>query len=62
LTSRAYELSRDRLASDEITKTPAFVDAGCRHGAEYSQEPVMATVHVGTNANPHTEHHSGLLH
>ena len=22
----------------------------------------MATVHVGANADPHTEHHSGLLH
>src|SRR5262245_12476949 len=22
----------------------------------------MATVHVGANADPHTEHHAGLLH
>jgi hypothetical protein len=62
LTSRAYQLSRDRVASDQITETPAFVDSGCRHGAQHSQEPVMATVHVGTNTDPHSEHHSGLLH
>jgi hypothetical protein len=46
LTSRADELSRDRLASDQITETPAFVDPGCRHGGQHSQEPVIATVHV----------------
>jgi hypothetical protein len=53
LTSRADELSRDRLASDQITETPAFVDPGRLHGAQHSQEPFMATVHVGANADPH---------
>jgi hypothetical protein len=61
LTSRLDELSRDRLASDQITETPALVDAGRRHGAQHTQEPVMATVHVGTNTDPHSEHHSGVL-
>ena len=53
LADRTDELSRGRLASDQITETPAFVDPGCRHGAQHSQEPVMATVHVGANADPH---------
>jgi hypothetical protein len=53
LASRAQELSRDRLASHQITEAPAFVDPGCCHGAEHSQQPVMATVHVGANADPH---------
>src|SRR5215471_4122837 len=53
LGSRAYELSRDRLASDQIPQAPAFVDPGCCHGGKHCQEPVMATVHVGANADPH---------
>jgi hypothetical protein len=53
LASRAQQLSRGRLASDQITEAPAFVDPGCGHGAEHRQEPVMATVHVGANADPH---------
>jgi hypothetical protein len=46
LASCAQELSRWRLASDQITEAPAFVDAGCGHGGEHGEEPVMATVHV----------------
>ena len=53
MTRRVEELSRDRLASDQITETPAFVDPGCRHGAQHGQEPVMATVHVGADTDPH---------
>src|SRR6186713_403738 len=53
LTNRTEEFRRRWLGSDQITETPAFVDPGRRHGAQHSQEPVMATVHVGTNADPH---------
>ena len=60
LASRAHQLRRDRLASDQITEAPALVDPGRRHGAEHSQEPVMPTVHIGANADPHTEHHFGF--
>src|SRR5207249_10811136 len=28
-------------------------DPGCCHGGKHCQEPVMATVHVGANADPH---------
>ena len=55
LASRAHQLRRDRLASDQITEAPALVDPGRSHGAEHSQEPVMPTVHIGTNADPLTE-------
>jgi hypothetical protein len=41
LTSRAEKVGRDRLASDQITETPAFVDTGCHHGAQHNHEPVM---------------------
>jgi len=53
VAGRAQELSCGRLASDQITETPAFGDPGCRHGAEHRQEPVMTTVHVGADADPH---------
>ncbi len=61
LASRAHQLRRDRLASDQITEAPALVDPGRRHGAEHSQELVMPAVHIGTNADPHTEHHCGFF-
>jgi hypothetical protein len=61
LASRAHQLRRDRLASDQITEAPALVDPGRRHGAEHSQEPVMPTVHIGANADPRTEHHCGFF-
>ena len=53
LASHAQELGRDRLASDEITEAPSFVDPRRRHGTEHGQQSVMATVHVGANADSH---------
>ena len=53
LTDRTDELSRDWLASDQITEAPAFVDPGRRHGVQHSHEPVVATVHIRTNTDPH---------
>ena len=55
LTSGTDELSRDRLGSGQITEAPAFVDPGGRHGAQHRQEPVMATVHIGADTDPHTK-------
>jgi hypothetical protein len=57
----AHQLRFDRLASDQIAEAPALVDPGRRHDAEHNQEPVMSTVHIGTNADPHTEQHSGFF-
>jgi hypothetical protein len=53
LASRAQQLGRDRPASDQIAEAPALVDPGGRHGVEHSQEPVMPTVHIGADADPH---------